>query len=85
MKRRWIVLLAALFIAVGAILWEVGRAVFFIVMFLAMEPAGRGCDEGPVIGRSATNARSDVVVEYIKVCTGFGSFADYSIVLQLHR
>jgi hypothetical protein len=49
-----------------------------------MEPAGWGCDEGPVTDRSSTNARGDVVEEYIKVCTAVGSFADYSILLQLH-
>jgi hypothetical protein len=48
------------------------------------EPAGWGCDEGPVTDQSATNARGDVVEEYIKVCTAVGSFADYSILLQLH-
>ena len=83
MKRGWIVLLAALFIALGAIVWELGRAVPFLVM-MAMEPAGWGCDEGPVTDQSATNARGDVVEEYIKVCTAVGSFADYSILLQLH-
>jgi hypothetical protein len=83
MKRGWIVLLAALLIALGAIVWEFGRAVPFLVM-MAMEPAGWGCDEAPVTDQSATNARGDVVEEYIKVCTAVGSFADYSILLQLH-
>jgi hypothetical protein len=83
MKRGWIVLLAALFIALGAILWEFGRAVFFLVMFVAMEPAGRGCDEGPVTDQRSTNGRGDVVEEYIRACTGFGTVVDYSIVLQL--
>ncbi len=83
MKRRWIVLLAALFIAVGAILWEVGRAIPFLVM-MAMQPTGWGCDEGPLTDQSATNARGDVVEEYFKVWTAVGSIADYSILLQLH-
>jgi hypothetical protein len=83
MKRGWIVLLAALFIALGAILWEFGRAVLFLVMFVAMEPAGRGCDEGPVTDQRSTNGRGDVVEEYIRACTGFGTVVDYSIVLQL--
>ncbi len=48
-----------------------------------MEPAGQGCDEGPVTDRSATNGRGDVVEEYIRACTGFGTVVDYSIVLQL--
>ena len=82
MKRGWIVLLAALFIALGAIVWEFWRIVPFLVMF-AMEPAGQGCDEGPVTNRGATNSRGDVVEEYIKACTGFGTVVDYSIVLQL--
>jgi hypothetical protein len=83
MKRGWIVLFAALFIALGAILWEFGRAVFFLVMFVAMEPAGRECGEGPVTDQRSTNARGDLVEEYIKACTGFGTVVDYSIVLQL--
>ena len=83
MKRGWIVLLAALFIALGAILWEFGRAIPLLI-WIAMQPAGWGCDEGPVTDQSATNARGDVVEEYIKVCTAVGSFADYSILLQLH-
>jgi hypothetical protein len=82
MRRGWIVLLAALFIALGAIVWEFGRAIPFLI-WIAMQPAGWGCDEGPVTDQSATNARGDVVEEYIKVCTAVGSFADYSIVLQL--
>ncbi len=45
MKRGWIVLLAALFIALGAILWELGRAVFFLVMFQWSRP-GRGVTKG---------------------------------------
>jgi hypothetical protein len=83
MKRSWIVLLAALFIALGAILWEFGRDVFFLVMFVAMEPAARGCDEGPVTDQRSTNGRGDVVEEYIRACAGFGTVVDYSIVLQL--
>jgi hypothetical protein len=81
--KKWgkTVLLASLFVALGAIAWEVLPVAYFIVM-IAMDPAG--CDEGPVTGGSSTNTRGDVVQEYIKVCTGFGSFADYSIVLQLH-
>ncbi len=51
---------------------------------MAMQPAGWGCDEGPVTGQSATNAGGDVVEESIKVCTAVGSFADYTILLQLH-
>ncbi len=82
MKRGWIVLLAALFIALGAIVWAFLPAIFVLVKF-AMEPAGRGCDEGLVTDRGATNSRGDVVEEYIKACTGFGTVVDYSIVLQL--
>jgi hypothetical protein len=82
MKRGWIVLVAALFIALGAILWELGRAIPLLIMF-AMEPAGRGCDEGPVTDQRSTNARGDVVEEYIRACTGFGTVVDYSTVLQL--
>jgi hypothetical protein len=82
MKRGWSVLLAALFIALGAIVWESRRVVYFLVM-MAMEPAGWGCDEGPVTHRSSTNARGDVVEEYIRACTGFGTVVDYSIVMQL--
>jgi hypothetical protein len=82
MKRGWIVLLAAIFIAVGAILWELGRAIPLLIMF-AMQPRGEGCDEGPVTDRSSTNARGDVVEEYERACTGFGTVVDYSIVLQL--
>ena len=75
--------LGRLFIALGTILWEFGRAIFFLLMFVATEPAGRGCDEGPAMDRSATNARGDVVEEYERACTGFGTVIDYSIVLQL--
>jgi hypothetical protein len=82
MKRGWIVLLAALLITLGAIVWDLRRAVYFLVM-MAMEPAGWGCDEGPVIDQHSANARSDVVEEYIRACTGFGTVVDYSIVLQL--
>ena len=82
MKRGWIVLLAALFIALGAIVWAFLPAIFVLVKF-AMEPAGRGCDEGPVTDQRSTNSRGDVVEEYIKACTGFGTVVDYSIVLQL--
>jgi hypothetical protein len=64
MKRAWIVLLAALFLALGAILWEFGRAIPLLI-WIAMQPAGWGCDEGPVTDQSATNARGDVVEEYI--------------------
>lgn len=82
MKRGRIVLLAALFIAAGAILWELGRAIPLLIMF-AMQPRGEGCDEGPVTDRSATNGRGDVVEEYERACTGFGTVVDYSIVMQL--
>ena len=50
----------------------------------AMQHKGEGCDEGPITDQSATNARGDVVEEYIKACTGFGTVVDYSILLQLH-
>ena len=82
MKRGWIALLASLFIALGATVWEFWRAVPFLVM-IAMEPAGWGCDEGPVTDQSATNGRGDVVEEYIGACTGFGTVADHSFVLRL--
>ena len=82
MKRGWIALLASLFIALGATVWEFWRAVPFLVM-IAMEPAGWGCDEGPVTDQSATNRRGDVVEEYIRACTGFGTVVDHSIVLRL--
>jgi hypothetical protein len=82
MKRGWSVLLAALFIALGAIVWAFLPAIFVLVKF-AMEPAGRGCDEGPVTDQRSTNSRGDVVEEYIKACTGFGTVVDYSIVMQL--
>ena len=65
----------------GAIIWKIAPVAFLLIMF-AMEPAG--CDEGPVTDRSATNARGDVVEEYIKACTGIGTVVDYSIVLQRH-
>ncbi len=82
MKRGWVVLLAALVIALGAIVWEFRRTVPFLIMF-AMEPAGHGCDEGPLTDSGATNSRGDLVEKYIKACTGFGTVVDYSIVLQL--
>ena len=47
MKRGWIVFLGVLLIALGVIIWEFLPAIYFLVMF-AMEPAGQGCDEGPV-------------------------------------
>ena len=50
-------------------------------MWGASEPTG--CDEGPVTDRSSTNGRGDVVEEYMKACTGFGTIIDFSIVLQL--
>jgi hypothetical protein len=82
MKRGWIVLLAALFIALGAIVWEFWRRSTFSRH--DRNGASRvGCDEGPVTDRSATNGRRDVVEEYIEACTGFGTVVDYSIVLQL--
>jgi hypothetical protein len=85
MKRHEIVLFFVLlfFIALGAVVWATMPLVPFLFM-MAMQPAGWGCDEGPVTDQSATNARGDVVEEYIKVCTAVGSFADYSILLQLH-
>jgi hypothetical protein len=82
MKRGWIVFLGVLLIALGVIVWEFLPAIYFLVMF-AMEPAGQGCDEGPVTDQRSTNARGDVVEEYIRACTGFGTVVDYSIVLQL--
>ncbi|MGO9233685.1 MAG: hypothetical protein ACLP4V_06185 [Methylocella sp.] len=82
MKHGWIVLLAAVSVALGVIVWEFLPAIVFLVMF-AMEPAGQGCDEGPVTDQRSTNGRGDVVEEYIKACTGFGTVVDYSIVLQL--
>ncbi|MFZ0509918.1 MAG: hypothetical protein WAM29_18090 [Methylocella sp.] len=78
MKRGWIVLLAAIFIAPGAIVLAFLPTIYVLVMF-AMEPAGRGCDEGPVTDQSATNAWGDVVKEYIRARTGFGTVVDYSI------
>ncbi|SFK32252.1 hypothetical protein SAMN05444581_10613 [Methylocapsa palsarum] len=50
-------------------------------MWGASEPTG--CDEGPGTEQSSTNGRGDVVEEYMKACTGFGTIIDYSIVLQL--
>jgi hypothetical protein len=47
MKHGKIILLAVLFLALGAITWEVLPVAYFLFMF-AMEPAGRGCDEGQV-------------------------------------
>ncbi|MGO9672990.1 MAG: hypothetical protein ACLPSF_02275 [Methylocella sp.] len=41
-----------------------------------------GCDHGMFEDRRASNGRGDTVGEYIDVCTGFGTVADYSIVLQ---
>ena len=82
MKRGWIVLLAAPFIALGALVLAFLPAIFVLVKFV-MESAGRGCDEGPVTDRSSTNARGDVVEEYERACTGFGTVVDYSIVMQL--
>jgi hypothetical protein len=83
MKRGWIVLLTALFIALGAFLWEFERARVFLVMFVATEPAGRGCDEGQVSDQRVSNGRGDIVAAHLRVCTGFGTVVDYSIVLQL--
>ncbi|MGH6823049.1 MAG: hypothetical protein ACRECP_08635 [Methylocella sp.] len=85
MKRDEIIVLAALLvpIALGTIIYATLPLFPFLIMF-ATEPAGTGCDEGPVTERSATNARGDVVEEYIKPCTGFGTVVDYSITLQLH-
>jgi hypothetical protein len=82
MKRGRIVFLGVLLIALGVIVWEFLPAIYFLVMF-AMEPAGQGRDEGPVTDQRFTNARGDVVEEYIRACTGFGTVVDYSIVLQL--
>ncbi|MGH6856565.1 MAG: hypothetical protein ACRECP_02710 [Methylocella sp.] len=84
MKRGEIVVLAVLFmiIALGAFVWALGPVLLFLFM-LATDPAGSGCGEGSVTDNSATNARGDVVEEYIKGCTGFGAVVDYSIVLQL--
>jgi hypothetical protein len=66
----------------GVIAWEVLPVAYFLIR-IAMEPAGWGCDEGPVTDQRSTNARGDVVEEYIKACTGFGTVVDYSIVLQV--
>jgi hypothetical protein len=84
MKHGRTAFLAILFIviALDATTWELRRTIYFLVR-IAMEPAGWGCDEGPVTDRSATNARGDVVTEYEKACTGFGTVVDFSIVLQL--
>lgn len=82
MKRIWIVLLAALFIALCAFLWVVGPVIPFLIL-IAMEPAGWGCDEGPGTDQRSANGRGDAVEEYIKACTGFGTIIDYSIVMQL--
>ncbi|MGH6840624.1 MAG: hypothetical protein ACREDV_00800 [Methylocella sp.] len=83
MKSGWIVILTAPFIALGAIVWAFLPAIYALIMF-AMQHRGEGCDEGPVTDRSATNARGDVVEEYERACTGFGTVVDYSILLQLH-
>jgi len=86
MKRGKLILfsvLFAVFLALGAIAWESRRVLYFLVM-VAKEPAGWGCDEGPVTDRIASNARGDAVAEYIKACTGIGTFVDYSIILRLH-
>ncbi len=83
MKRGWIVLLAVLFVALSVIVWEFGGAILFLIM-LATEPAGWGCDEGPVVDRSSVNPRGDLVAEYERACTGIGTFLDHWIVLQLH-
>jgi hypothetical protein len=84
MKRGRVALLAVLFIVImlGVIAWEVLPVAYFLIR-IAMEPAGWGCDEGPVTDQRSTNARGDVVEEYIKACTGFGTVVDYSIVLQV--
>ena len=86
MKRGRVALLAVLFIVImlGVIAWEVLPVAYFLIR-IAMEPAGWGCDEGPVTDQRSTNARGDVVEEYIKACTGFGTVVDYSIVLQLRN
>lgn len=76
------VLLAALFIGLCAFLWELWPAIIFIVL-MAREPPGWGCDEGPVADRDSANGQGDVVEEYIKICTGFGTIVDESIILQL--
>jgi hypothetical protein len=84
MKRGRVALLAVLFIVIvlGVIAWEVLPVAYFLIR-IAMEPAGWGCDEGPVTDQRSTKGRGDVVEEYIKACTGFGTVVDYSIVLQL--
>jgi hypothetical protein len=86
MKRGRVALLAVLFIVIvlGVIAWEVLPVAYFLIR-IAMEPGGWGCDEGPVTDQRSTNARGNVVEEYIKACTGFGTVVGYSIVLQLRN
>lgn len=53
-----------------------------VIMFIVMVPPD--CNEGKDADRQSTNARGDVVANYIKVCSAVGTFVDYSIILQLH-
>ncbi len=82
MKRGIIALFVALLIVLGAIIWHLLPALYFLVM-MAKEPEVWGCDEGLVEGSRLPNGRDDAVAEYLKLCTGFGTIADYSIVLEL--
>ncbi|MGH6847797.1 MAG: hypothetical protein ACREC0_10260 [Methylocella sp.] len=83
MKRDEIVMLAALFIpiALGTIIYTT-LPLFPILVMLAMEPRGTGCNEGPLTGSRSANARGDVAAEYAKTCTGVGTVVEYSVVLQ---
>jgi hypothetical protein len=68
-------------IALGAIAWKKLAVVVFLVM-MAMEPHGWGCDEGPYSDWRSANSRGDVVVGYIRACTGIGTVVDHWVAIQ---
>lgn len=71
-------LLAAVLALIVMIAWFFVPIIFFVVM----NPLE--CDEGPDKDHAFANVRGDRVMEYFRACTGFGTFVDNSIVLQLH-
>ena len=70
MKRGWIVLLAAPFIVLGAIVWAFLPAIYALVMF-AMQHRGEGCDEGPITDqrwiRSPVHKVAGVNITYVYI------------------
>ncbi|HTV31541.1 MAG TPA: hypothetical protein VME69_00270 [Methylocella sp.] len=78
MTRLRMALVAMLIIAFNMFLWIVLPLSIALGIFTA---DSSGCDE--FIDHGSSNTRGDVVEEYMRACTGFGTVVDNSIILQL--